>query len=105
MNSFILKIKSFWKKIYSFFDINPHKHWAFLLYLFSVVVILLIVFSLYLLYEIKNEQIFQVKINTETKGIILKEKELRGIIESFDEKAIKEQKIIDSAPAYKDPSI
>ncbi len=84
---------------------NPHKHWAFLLYFFSVIVVLLIIFSLYLLYEIKNEQIFQVKVNTEPKGTILKETALKRIIGNFDEKAIKEQKIIDSAPVYKDPSI
>lgn len=105
MNSFILKIKSFWKKIYNFFEINPHKHWAFLLYFFSVIVVLLIVFSLYLLYEIKNEQIFQVKVNTEQKGTILKETALKRIIGAFDEKATKEQKIIDNPPVYKDPSI
>ncbi len=95
----------FWKKIYGFFNMNPHRHWAFLLYFFSSITILLIIFSLYLLYEIKNEQIFQVKINTESKGTVLKEASLKRIISDFDGKSLKEQKIIENPPIYKDPSI
>ncbi len=105
MKSFFLKIKKILRNINNFFNINPHKHWAFLLYFFSILSLLLIIFSLFILYEIKNEQIFQVKIETKSNGNVLKETSLKRIISNFEEKAIKEQRIIENPPVYKDPSI
>ncbi len=105
MNSFLIKIKNIWKGFCNFFQINPHKHWAFLLYMFSVLIILLILFSFYLLYQIKNEQIFQVKIVAEQKKTILREDLLNKIINLFDNKAQKELDIESNPPVYKDPSI
>lgn len=100
-----IKIKSLLGKIGGFFRVNPHKHWQALLYFSSSVVVLLILFSLYLLYEIKNEQIFQVKVDSETKETLLKESSLNNVINTFDNKGTKEKIIIESPARYKDPSI
>lgn len=75
-----------------------------LLYFFSLIIIVLMFLSFYFLYEIKNEQIFQVKSNNESKETILKESSLNNVINTFENKASKEQMIVSSPAKYKDPS-
>lgn len=85
--------------------LNPHKHWRVLLWVFSGVVILLIAFSLYLLYQIKNEYIFQVTTSSNETPILLKEKLMKNVIEVFELKADKENSLKLNPPSYIDPSI
>ncbi len=104
MNNFSLKIKNKLKLISDFLKINPHRHWIFLLYVFFVLNIILIIFSLYLLYEIKNEQIFQIKIDKQIKQTLLKDDLLKKVTDLYDAKAKIEQEIKNKPFLYSDPS-
>jgi hypothetical protein len=84
---------------------NPHKHWKVLLWAFSVVASILVIFSLYLLYQIKNEQIFQVRPTLGENSTLLKEKLIKSVSEVFDQKASKENALKANPPSYQDPSI
>ncbi len=107
MKNFIQKIKEIFKKpsIQVSGAINPHKHWIILLWSFFIITILLIVFSLYMLYQIKNEQVFQVAPIVKVNSSLLKEQLLRDVIASFEAKAKKESSLKINPPIYKDPSI
>lgn len=97
-----LFIKS--KKEYSG-QINPHKHWMFLLVSFFLTGGVLIVFSLYILYKIKNEQIFQSSSSVENKPSQLKEDLIKQVTDTFEKKAQKTEEIKKTPPVFKDPSI
>ena len=105
MQKIFKKIKEVKQSFLNFFKINPHRHWILLLYIFLSLAIVLIVFSLYFLYEIKNEQLFKVSIPVPNKNDLLKDSLLKNTIKSFDIKAEKESAIMNSQPLYKDPSI
>ncbi|HAE36945.1 MAG: hypothetical protein UR85_C0002G0006 [Candidatus Nomurabacteria bacterium GW2011_GWF2_35_66] len=105
MNTFLLKIKNQIKRIKNFFIINPHKHWMFLVYIFFISILILILFSFYLLYMIKSEKIFQVKTEQSEKHVLLNEDLLKKTTDLYDSKAKKEAEIKNSLPPYKDPSI
>ena len=104
MNDFLVKVKSLLNNFINFFKINPHKHWAFLLGIFFTLSSILILFSLYLLYQIKNDQIFQVKVVSEEKKSLLDESLLK---KNTDINKLKEDKILElnnNPFPYKDPS-
>jgi hypothetical protein len=105
MNNFSIKIKNIFKSIDNFFKINPHKHWIFLLYVFFIIVSLSLLLSFYLLYEIKNENIFQVKIEQEEQQSLLKENLLKRTIDIYNKKAQKEVDIKNNLSTYIDPSL
>jgi Na+/melibiose symporter-like transporter len=107
MKNFIQKIKDKFskKKTFDSSQINPHKHWIMMLLTFLVVGGLLIVFSLYILYKIKNEQIFQAAPNTGTSSSNLKENLIKQVTETFENKAKKTNEIKNNPPVFKDPSI
>jgi hypothetical protein len=105
MNTFVIKIKNKLRSLINFFKINPHKHWTFLLYIFFILVSFLILFSLYLLYEIKNEKIFQVQTIQTEKLNLLQEDLLNKTINAYDLKAEKQKTITEKPSPYKDPSI
>jgi len=104
MKESIPQIKDKIKKALSFKNINPHKHWRNLLYVFFVAVIFLVVFSFYILYEIKNQQIFQVKNTPEEQKSLINEKLLDQISKSFNSKLSKQLEIESGPFQYKDPS-
>lgn len=85
--------------------INPHKHWGILLKVFFIVVLCLIIFSLYLLYQIKNDHIFQVNPTIEENNSSIKEELLKKVNDSFDKKAQKESELKANPPSFSDPSI
>ena len=85
--------------------INPHKHWGILLRVFFIIVLCLIFFSLYLLYKIKKDQIFQVVPTVQDDNVVLKEDLLKKVTESFDKKAQKEKELQTNTPSYPDPSL
>jgi type IV secretory pathway component VirB8 len=105
MNIFLIKINRLMKLIKGFFKINPHKHWIFMLYLFFTLVSVLILFSIYLLYKIKEEQVFQVDLNQNNTQSLLKDDLLKKITDLQDIKAQKIQDTINNPSLYKDPSI
>ncbi len=85
--------------------INPHKHWILLLQFFSIGVLVLIVFSIYVLYKIKNDQIFQTTSVLQDNNKSIKEDLLKNITESFEIKSKKETEIVNNPPSYSDPSL
>lgn len=87
MNNFLLKLKIPNKNDSKYRTINPHKHWVYILYIFFVLLLCIIVFSLYLLFEIKNEQIFKDENHTKVEKSFIKEKTLKKVNESFDQKS------------------
>lgn len=105
MDTFLIKIKSVLKKINNFFKINPHKHWNALLYLFFITTSLLILFSLYLLYKIKNEEIFQITAEQQGAPTLLKGDLLKNITNLSDKKIKRTLEINNNAPVYNDPSL
>ena len=105
MDNFLAKIKDKFRTFKQFFNINPHKHWNFLIYMFLSLILVLILFSLYFLYEIKNGQIFQVTQGQQENHILLKDALLKSTINSFDSKA---EKVLDTKTnfnPYSDPSL
>lgn len=104
MNNFLIKINRLVKSIKGFFKMNPHKHWIFMLYLFFTLVSVLILFSIYLLYKIKEERIFQVDLNQNNTQTLLKDDLLKKITDLQDRKAQKIQDTINNPSFYKDPS-
>ena len=105
MNDFLLKINRLLKSIKVFFKINPHKNWIFVLYTFFTLVSILIIFSLYLLYKIKEEKVFQIEVNQNSTQSMLKESLLKKTTDLQDIKAQKVIDIINNPPVYKDPSL
>lgn len=101
LNKIQVKLKS----VASFKKINPHNHWRVLLRIFFVIVIILVLFSFYILYKIKNKQVFQIKTNSTDQALLINEKLLEKVTESFTHKSIKEKEIKDGSKKYKDPSI
>jgi hypothetical protein len=84
--------------------LNPHKHWKIVLSIFFVMVACLILFSLFILYEIKNDQIFQVAPAPHTASGGVNKALLDKVTASFDAKTAKEAGIRSNPPTYKDPS-
>ena len=105
MNNYSVKINNLIKSLKNLIKINPHKHWKFLLYIFLFLIFVLIIFSFYLLYQINNEKVFQVKEGDEPNKIMLNENLLKKVLNSSELKANKELEIKTNGTPYKDPSI
>lgn len=84
---------------------DPHRHWVIILRICFVMIFGLIVFNLYLLYQIKHEQVFQVAEVSEVKGSPIKEKLLNAVNASFAEKEKKTAEFKTSPLSYPDPSL
>ncbi|MFA6393235.1 MAG: hypothetical protein WCW54_04090 [Candidatus Paceibacterota bacterium] len=105
MNNFLIKIKKLPQIISNFLKINPHKHWMVLLYIFLISILILISVSLYLLYEIKNEQIFQITIEQDNNQTLLKEDLLKKTTETYNAKAKRLIEMKKNFSSYNDPSL
>lgn len=88
----------------SFKKINPHNHWNNLLYIFFTITITLIIFSLYLLSEIRNQKTLELTPEFKAKSSLINEKLFGKITESFNKKVLKQKEVIDGGRVYKDPS-
>ncbi len=99
------KIGNKLKKILSFKRMNPHIYWRNLLHAFFVIIVILILFSFYILYEIKNQQIFQITPKAQGLPSLMNEKLFDKVTESFDSKLIREKEIESGLTKYKDPSL
>lgn len=102
MNTFlkITKIKNLLKIIHDFFKINPHKHWNAFLYFFFSLTLFSILFSIYLLYQIKNENIFQVKKEEQNIPVLLNESLLKSTKILYDKKAKRALEIKNNPSSY-----
>lgn len=104
MQTYILKFKKFIKFFLKRKKINPHDHWKILLRIFLVLVGVLILFSLYLLFQIKNEQIFQIEVKHDDGTVLINQTLLKKVTESFDQKKALEKDIEEGKRVYEDPS-
>lgn len=107
MNNTLEKIKNtFSRKIIHKKDtVNPHGNWKFILRIFFIIVSCLILFTFYILYQIKNEQIFQVTPKSVTPPSPIKQNLLKSITESFNKKSEKTIQLKTSPVTHSDPSI
>jgi hypothetical protein len=99
------RLKKFLSIKVSFKRMNPHVYWRNLLYVFFILILILILFSFYLLYQIKNQQIFQITPQSKEQLSLMNEKLYDKIAESFKNKKIKEKEIENGLTLYKDPSL
>jgi hypothetical protein len=105
MNNLNNQFKNYFKALHTLGLINPHKYWMMLLRVFSVVFCALILASVYFLYKIKSEEIFQVVPQTQAEKSILNEKSLNSVREVFDQNSNIEQTLKANPPSYRDPSV
>lgn len=105
MKNFFGKIKNKIKVLHKSRLINPHIHWAMLVRLFLFLSLFLIIFGFYLLYKIKNEQIFQVSQSTkESTPSLVNEKLLEKANEAFKNKETRTEEIKSDRILFSDPS-
>jgi len=93
MYNLLIKIKKILIHLFYFKRINPHKHWGNLVRAFSFLVVLLLLFSFYLLYQVKNKQIFQIEIEKKETPNLINEKLLDKINKLFELKFYNENQI------------
>ncbi len=98
-----LKIKH--KNVQNPDTFNPHEYWMILIRIFFVLLIGIIIFSLYLLFDIRNKKEFHPQVILNSNQILIKEDLLKNIKELFDNKVQKEEKIISNPTPYVDPSL
>lgn len=104
MESYLNKIKNKTKGYFSFQKINPHKHWHNIIYIYSFIIVILGLFSFYLLYKVKKQEIFNVPPKPTESVVMINEKLLNKVQEYFAEKKLKELEIKNGGVLYKDPS-
>lgn len=105
MKKLLSKINDKLKSLIPFRKVNPHVYWNSLLYIFCITIVLLILFSLYMLYDIKNQQALQIDPATSTTLSLINEKLLEKVNASFDSNLAKEKAIQNNLNSYKDPSL
>lgn len=105
MKNLFEKIKNIYNSLSEFFKINPHKHWVFLLYTFFILITIFIVASIYFIYLIREDKLFQVKIDQTEKKTILKEELLKKTTSFYEQRAENEMNVKNKASSYKDPSL
>ncbi len=108
MKKILQKFKNiFKKKAKTTLDdsINPHKHWIIALWVFLAVIVCLIFLSFYVLFRIKNEEIFQASPTLNITSTPLRDDALKNVTATFDAKAKKESDLKTNPPTYKDPSL
>jgi hypothetical protein len=104
MDTFFAKFKkSFNNTVSKKRNLNPHHYWMLLLRIFFIISIILIVFSFYLLFKIKKEEIFSINPQAEGKPIIVREDLLKKTTEQFDAKSKKTDELIAQPLSYPDP--
>lgn len=104
MKIFFKKFKKKIKVFHKAKKINPHHHWANLVKLFLVASFILVSLGFYVLYKIRNEQIFQVTPEQESTPSLIKENLLEEFKESLEKKEIKNSQIREGLIIFVDPS-
>ena len=105
MKDISLKIKKFFQKIKKLFNKNSHEYWNIIIRVSFIIIIILICFSLFLLYQIKTEKIIN-RLEVEKEPIkIIKEDTLNKVNSYFEEKEKKSENVKNEPFPFKDPSI
>lgn len=105
MNNFFSKNRNKIIKIISFDEINPHLHWKYLVNIFFILIFILISFSFYLMYQIKNQQMSQASPVVEGRDIMVNEKLLEEVNQSFKNKNLIQKDVEEGIKFYQDPSL
>ena len=105
MEELSTKISNKFKGIFSYKKANPHTQWNNLLYVFFVIISILILFSFYLLFKIKNQQLFQTVAPSAELPNLMNEKLLNDVNQSFKDKEEKQKDIQAEPSTYIDPSL
>ena len=84
---------------------NPYRDWNILIYTFFFLLLCLFAFSLYLLFQIKNDKFFQVEKIQKSNEVMVNEKLLTEIIGEFDEKNKKLEELKTNSEKLSDPSL
>ncbi len=95
------------KKVFNTKDqnyINPHRGWRNLIWVSTFLGLLLIVFSLYLFFQIKKDQLFNIEKVEEVKTEVINQKSLERIVNAFEQKGKNREKILNKEINFKDPS-
>jgi hypothetical protein len=105
MFNFFKKITNKIKGLHKSRLINPHIYWIILVQFFLWMSFFLIIFSFYLLYKIRNEQLFQVSPTySENPPSLINEKLLERVTDSLEKKEIKNKEIESGVYSFSDPS-
>jgi dolichyl-phosphate-mannose--protein O-mannosyl transferase len=105
MINFLKKIEYKIKILRKLRLINPYQHWFFLVVFFLIIVFVLIIFSFYLLFKIKNDQIFQIDQNLSNSfPSLIKEDILEKAEAGLKKKENKTKEIEKKDFFFKDPS-
>ena len=96
MKNILNKFKSIFssKKNKGVSTINPHKHWIILLVVFFITILLFILWSFYLLYDIKRGVIYDSNSVIKGKAATLQQKNLDNVTKIFNDKSQKEKEIM-----------
>jgi len=107
MEKFINKIKKYFNRHKNFNPkiINPNKHWTIILFSFFILTLSLIVFSLYLLIQIKNDNFLQKDQPKNSNQNSMDEELFNRVVKYFENKAQKTEEIKSSAVSIHDPSL
>lgn len=105
MSNLKTKLKSNLKIIKNFLRMNPHKHWDFIMKISFFSIFILIIFSLFILYQIKNDKGPQYDENENKEPVaVVNELKLKTVNSYFDNKKIKTEEIKNNPFPYEDPS-
>lgn len=107
MQEFFNKIKKYFTKQKSFRKkpINPHKHWAIILSVFFISVIALVIFSLFLLYEIKNDKFSQTVRSESVSKSAINQTLFDKVMADFNHKSQRLEELKTTPEVIKDPSL
>lgn len=93
------------KKLKKNYSLDPHKQWGIIVKVFFGIVILLIFFSLFMLYQIKNDQIFQATPTIQDSNPSIKQDLLKKTEDLFNNKSVREKEVKENRVIFKDPSL
>ncbi len=105
MNSFFTHFKQAKKSSHVMHELNPHRQWIILVRASIFVGFGLVAMSIYFLFQIRNDQVFQFSRSRTVKTQAVNEKALKKTTDLFEEKARIHEDLIKNAPVYRDPSI
>jgi len=105
MDNFIKKFRNRIKGLHKSRLVNPHVHWAILIRFSLTISFFLIIFGFYLLYKVKNEQIFQFEPTlSENSPSLIKEDLLEKVNEEFKKKELRSLDVNNGVISFPDPS-
>lgn len=105
MNNTILQFQNKQKVNHKIKRVNPHLSWIILLRFVFAIIIILMGGSLYLMYQIKNDQIFNKNYEPEIPTSVLDKNLLDKVNKIFSNRDANKDVIESNDLLYKDPSL